>query len=194
MESKQHKLVVAVTGASGAIYAKTLLDRLKGLDSQLSDCGLIFSETSKGVWNYELGDNDYENYPWRVYDPKDLYAPMSSGSAGYRTMIICPCTVGTMGRIAAGLANDLISRAADVMLKERGKLILVLRESPYSLIHINNMKTLTEAGAIIFPASPSFYSKPQSVEALVSTVTDRVLDIAGFDIKRYRWGEKNSEI
>jgi 4-hydroxy-3-polyprenylbenzoate decarboxylase len=113
---------------------------------------------------------------------------MSSGSAGYKTMIICPCTVGTMGRIAAGLANDLITRAADVMLKERGKLILVLREMPYSLIHINNMKTLTEAGAIIFPASPSFYSKPQTIEEVVATVTDRVLDLAGFNVNRYRWG------
>jgi 4-hydroxy-3-polyprenylbenzoate decarboxylase len=187
MELKQHKLVVAVTGASGAIYAKTLLSRLKELDSQLSACGLIFSDASKGVWNYELGDTAYENYPWPVYDPKDLYAPMSSGSAGYRTMIICPCTVGTMGRIAAGLANDLISRAADVMLKERGKLILVLRETPYSLIHINNMKTLTEAGAIIFPASPSFYSKPQTIEALVATVTDRVLACAGFDVNSFKW-------
>ena len=104
-------------------------------------------------------------------------------------MIVCPCTVGTMGRIAAGLANDLITRSADVVLKERGKLILVLREMPYSLIHINNMKLLTEAGAIIVPASPSFYSKPETKEEIIATVTDRVLEIAGFQIKRFRWGE-----
>jgi 4-hydroxy-3-polyprenylbenzoate decarboxylase len=188
MIQHQHKLVVAVTGASGAIYARTLLNRLTGLQDQLSDCGLILSDTAKGVWHYELGDKAYEHYPWPIYDVNNLYAPMSSGSAGYKTMIICPCTVGTMGRIAAGLANDLITRAADVMLKERGKLILVLREMPYSLIHINNMKTLTEAGAIIFPASPSFYSKPQTIEEVVATVTDRVLDMAGFRVDRYRWG------
>lgn len=189
MEQNQHKLVVAVTGASGAIYAKVLLDRLKELNSQLTACGLIFSETARGVWDYELGNTGYEDYPWPSYNPYDFYAPMSSGSAGYKTMIICPCTVGTMGRIASGLANDLITRAADVVLKERGKLILVLREMPFNLIHINNMKTLTEAGAIIFPASPSFYSKPQTIEEVVATVTDRVLELAGFEVKRFRWGE-----
>ena len=104
-------------------------------------------------------------------------------------MIICPCSMGTMGRIAGGFSDDLITRAADVVLKERGKLIIVPREAPYSLIHINNMKTITEAGGIICPASPSFYSKPQSIEDVAITVVERVLSLAGFQFERYRWAE-----
>ena len=106
-------------------------------------------------------------------------------------MIVCPCSMGLMARIAMGISNDLVTRAADVVLKERRKLILVPRDTPYNLIHINNMRLLTEAGAIICPASPSFYSKPQSFEALAKTVTDRVLDLAGFKLDSYRWGEEN---
>jgi 4-hydroxy-3-polyprenylbenzoate decarboxylase len=113
---------------------------------------------------------------------------MASGSAGYDVMIICPCTMGTLGRIAAGVSNDLMTRAADVILKEREKLILVTREMPYSLIHLNNMKLLTEAGAIICPASPSFYSKPQTMDEVVMTVVDRVLKLAGFDFSSFHWG------
>jgi 4-hydroxy-3-polyprenylbenzoate decarboxylase len=97
--------------------------------------------------------------------------------------------MGTMARIASGISNDLPTRAADVMLKERRKLILVIRDTPYNLIHINNMKTITEAGGIICPASPSFYSKPQNFEELASTVIDRVLRLCGFEFKKYEWGE-----
>jgi flavin prenyltransferase len=103
-------------------------------------------------------------------------------------MIIIPCSMGTLGRIASGVSGDLMTRSADVMLKERKKLILVTRETPYNLIHLNNMKLLTEAGAIIFPASPSFYSKPDTIEALVMTVVDRVLRLAGLQTEGYRWG------
>jgi 4-hydroxy-3-polyprenylbenzoate decarboxylase len=103
-------------------------------------------------------------------------------------MIIIPCSMGTLGRIAQGSSNDLITRAADVVLKERRKLICVVRETPYNLIHIRNMETLTLAGGIICPATPSFYSKPQTIEAVAATVTDRVLDLAGFDISTFRWG------
>jgi 4-hydroxy-3-polyprenylbenzoate decarboxylase len=98
--------------------------------------------------------------------------------------------MGTLGRIATGISNDLISRAADVILKERRKLICVIRDTPYNLIHIRNMETVTLAGGIICPASPSFYSKPLTIEQVAATVVDRVLDIAGFDIKTFRWGEK----
>jgi len=105
-------------------------------------------------------------------------------------MIICPCSMGTMGRIASGISNDLTTRAADVILKERRKLILIARETPYSLIHINNMKTITEAGGIICPATPSFYSKPNNFEELAATVIDRALDLSGFDFKKYSWGEQ----
>jgi 4-hydroxy-3-polyprenylbenzoate decarboxylase len=116
-------------------------------------------------------------------------APFASGSAKYNTLIICPCSMGTLARIATGISNDLITRAADVILKERRKLILVTRDTPLSLIHINNMKTVTEAGAIICPATPSFYSKPQTIEEVAATVIDRVIDLAGLEQVSYRWGK-----
>ena len=191
---KQHKLIIAITGASGAIYGKMLLERLEGMQDQLETCGVIFSENAKAVWKYELGeDPDGFQHPdgagkMQVYQPGNFFAPMASGSAGYETMIICPCTMGTLGRIASGVSSDLITRAADVMLKERKRLILVPRETPFSLIHLNNMKLLTEAGAIICPASPSFYSKPATIQALVMTVVDRILILAGFELETYHWG------
>lgn len=117
-------------------------------------------------------------------------APFASGSARYEVMIICPCSMGTMGRIAAGISNDLVTRAADVILKERRKLILVTRDTPLSLIHINNMKIISEAGGIICPASPSFYSKPQSHEQIAATVVDRVIDLSGLKQESFRWNEK----
>ena len=187
----QHKIIIGITGASGAIYGKMLLERLQGLQDQIESCGVIFSENAKTVWKYELNeDPDRVLYPDRVkvYDPANFFAPMASGSAGYDVMIICPCTMGTLGRIASGVSTDLITRAADVMLKERKKLILVPREAPFNLIHLGNMKLLTEAGAVICPASPSFYSKPETIEALVMTVIDRVLSLAGFEVKTFNWG------
>jgi 4-hydroxy-3-polyprenylbenzoate decarboxylase len=141
------------------------------------------------VWEYELGNRDFENLPFKVYGPNDFFSPIASGSAGYTAMIICPCSMGTMARIATGVSNDLMTRAADVMLKERRKLILVPRDTPFSLIHINSMKTITEAGGIIAPASPSFYSRPTTFEELVLTVVDRALVLAGFELDGYRWGE-----
>jgi len=125
----------------------------------------------------------------REYDNKDFYAPFASGSSTFDTMIICPSSMGMLGRIANGVADDLITRAADVMLKERRKLIIVPRETPYNLIHINNMKLLTEAGAVILPATPSFYSRPKNIDELVLTVVDRIMDQAGFNINTGRWGE-----
>jgi 4-hydroxy-3-polyprenylbenzoate decarboxylase len=116
-------------------------------------------------------------------------APFASGSAKYNTLIICPCSMGTLARIATGISNDLITRAADVILKERRKLILVTRDTPLNLIHINNMKTVTEAGGIICPATPSFYSKPQTIEEVAATVIDRVIDLAGLEQDSYRWGK-----
>lgn len=186
---KKQKLIIGVTGASGSIYGKLLLERLAGLGEQIDRCGVVFSENAKSVWKFELGDFDETEIPFKLYRPDDFYAPMASGSAGYDVMIVCPCTMGTLGRIASGVSNDLMTRSADVMLKERRRLILVTREAPYSLIHLNNMKLLTEAGAIICPASPSFYSKPATIEELAMTVVDRVLVLAGFEIKSYRWGE-----
>lgn len=183
------KIVLAVGGSSGSIYAKVLMDSLTALQDQIEAVGVVMSDNAKFNWKYELGNEDYKNYLFDFYEKKDFMAPFASGSAKYETMIVCPCSMGVMGRIATGVSDDLTTRAADVILKERRQLILVPRDTPYSLIHINNMKAITEAGGIICPASPSFYSRPNDFEELARTVTDRVLDLAGFDLKSYRWGE-----
>lgn len=185
------KVVIAISGASGSVYSKVLLDKLRLLHSQIEATGIIMSDNARQVWKYELGDESYLDYPFTYYSKTDFMAPFASGSAKYDTMIICPCSMGTMGRIASGVSDDLTTRAADVILKERRKLILVARDTPFSLIHINNMKTITEAGGIICPASPSFYSRPQTIEEVAATVVDRVLDLAGFKHESYRWAENS---
>jgi len=182
------KLAIGVTGASGAIYAKVLFEKLLTLKDQWDEVAVVFSDNGLEVWKYELGET-LDHFPFRLYDRKNFYAPFASGSSGYHTTIICPCSMGTLGRIAHGVSDDLITRAADVMLKERRKLILVTRDTPLNLIHITNMKLLTEAGAIICPASPSFYSKPKDIHELVSTVIDRVLILAGFTLDSFKWNE-----
>ncbi len=182
------RIVVAITGASGAIYARTLLDTLLVQREQYAELGMVMSDNARQVWEYELGDRGYEEYPFKLYDKSDFNAPFASGSAQYDTMIICPCSAGTMGRIAAGISNDLTTRAADVILKERRKLVLIVRETPYNLIHINNMKAITEAGGIICPATPSFYSRPQTLTEVAATVTDRALDLCGIHAQSKRWG------
>ncbi|NVO20806.1 MAG: UbiX family flavin prenyltransferase [Bacteroidetes bacterium] len=184
----KHRIVIGVTGASGAVYAKVLFDRLSTVQDQVEACGVLMSANARDVWKHELGNSMFEQLPYKMYHPMDFHAPFASGSAGYDTMIICPCSMGTLGRIASGVSNDLMTRAADVMLKERQKLVLVVRETPYSLIHINNMKTVTEAGGIICPATPSFYSRPQTFEELAATVVDRALVLSGFQLEGYRWG------
>jgi flavin prenyltransferase len=184
------KIIIGVTGASGAVYGKRLIEKLGVMKDQVSDAGIIFSTNARDVWTYELGESDLTGFPFPVWASDNFFAPAASGSAGFDTMIICPCTMGTLGRIAAGISNDLMTRAADVILKERKKLILVTREMPYSLIHLTNMKRLTEAGAIICPASPSFYCKPVSADQMVDTVVDRVLKLAGFDFPSFEWGRQ----
>ena len=180
-------VVVAITGASGAMYAKVLLDKLSKLKNQIGEVAIVMSKNAKDVWEFELGSDSYKNYPFSYYDKDDFLAPFASGSAQYNTMIVAPCSMGSLARMASGISNDLVSRAADVILKERRKLILISRDTPLNLIHINNMKTLTEAGAVIMPASPSFYSKPQNFEELAATVVDRALDLCGFQNDSYRW-------
>ena len=187
---KKKKIIVAVTGASGSIYAKVLLQKLVQLQDQIEAVGVVMSDNAKDVWEFELHDTTFNDLPFPFYDKRDFYAPFASGSAQYDTMIVCPCSMGTMGRIAAGVSDDLITRAADVILKERRKLILMVRDTPYGLIHINNMKTVTEAGGIICPLSPSFYSRPKDFETLAATVVDRAIDLAGLDMDTFRWSEQ----
>jgi 4-hydroxy-3-polyprenylbenzoate decarboxylase len=182
------KIVVAITGASGSVYAKVLLDKLTALQSQWASLCVVMTENAKTVWQTELGNLDFEKYPVHFYQKNDFNAPFASGSGKFDAMVIIPCSMGTLGRIAAGISNDLISRAADVMLKEKKKLILVARETPYNLVHIRNMETITLAGGIICPATPSFYSRPQTVEEVAATVVDRVIDLIGLNQDTYRWG------
>jgi 4-hydroxy-3-polyprenylbenzoate decarboxylase len=187
---KKKKIIVAITGASGSIYAKLLLDNLLKLSSQIKNVGVVMSDNAKEVWRFELGNEEYDNYPFTFYHKMDFNAPFASGSAKFDTMIIIPCSMGTLGRIAHGISNDLISRAADVILKERRKLIAVVRDTPFSLIHINNLKIVTEAGGIICPANPSFYSLPKTIEEVAQTVVNRVIDLAGLEDESYRWNEE----
>ena len=183
------KIVLAITGASGSIYAKIILQKLSALKDNWNELGIVMSSNAQQVWQTELEDNSYTNLRGQLYTTQDFTAPFASGSGQYDTMIIIPCSMGTLGRIATGMSNDLITRAADVILKERRKLICVVRETPYNIIHIRNMETITLAGGIICPATPSFYSRPQTIEEVAATVVDRVLDLAGFDNSTFRWGK-----
>jgi len=187
MKSANHKLILAVTGASGSIYTQKLLEVLRNLSQPPEEIAVIFSENAKEIWKYELGTEFKVVKPAKEYDNKNFYVPFASGSSDFDAMIICPASMGILGRIANGTSEDLIARAADVMLKERRKLILVPRETPYNLVHIRNMETLTLAGAVICPATPSFYSKPVTIDDLVKTVVERIISLAGFEAGIYRW-------
>ena len=185
-----HKIVIAITGASGAIYAKLLLDKLVQMQpDSIARLAVVMSSNAATVARTELGTDVLEKYSVDYYDKGDFMAPFASGSARYSAMVVVPCSMGTLGRIASGSSDDLITRAADVMLKERRKLILCIREMPYNLLHIRNMETVTLAGGIICPASPSWYSRPQTLEALGATVTDRIVDLLGLPQQTYRWGK-----
>lgn len=184
-----HKIIIAITGASGSVYPKLLLNKLMTIKNQWSSLGIVITDNAKVVWKTELEIEDYASYDAEYFSKNDFMAPFASGSGDYDIMIIIPCSMGTLGRIAASVSGDLISRAADVILKERRKLICVVRETPYNLIHIRNMETITMAGGIICPATPSFYSKPQTIEEIAATVVDRVIDLAGLKIDTFRWGK-----
>ena len=187
MTSGNRKIIVAITGASGAIYTQQLLLKLRSMKSPPEEIAVIFSDNAKKIWEYETGAKYIAEPPAKEYANESFYAPFASGSAHYDTMIICPASMGTTGRIANGTSDDLIVRAADVILKERRRLIIVPRETPYNYIHIKNMETLILAGAIICPASPSFYSKPQNINELAMTVVNRIIDLSCFESKGYIW-------
>lgn len=181
------KLVLAGTGASGALYLQRLLDKI---DARTHEVHLVLSPYARQVIRDEL---DELRIPEGVHQQGDktMNVPFVSGSARFDAMVICPCSMGTMGRIAAGTSDSTILRAADVFLKERRKLILVPRETPWNLIHARNVCTLIEAGALIMPASPGFYSRPQTMEQLADTVVDRILDQLGLPVSgTFRWSEE----
>jgi 4-hydroxy-3-polyprenylbenzoate decarboxylase len=183
------KIVVAITGASGSVYAKVLLDKLMLIKSQWQELSVVMTDNAKAVWQHEMGNDHYRNYDVKYFGKNDFNAPFASGSGQYNTMIAAPCSMGTLGRIANGISDDLITRAADVVLKERRKLILMVRDTPFNMIHIKNMLTVTEAGGIICPAIPSFYSLPKTIEEVAATVVDRVIDLAGLQQDSFRWGK-----
>jgi 4-hydroxy-3-polyprenylbenzoate decarboxylase len=184
------KIAVAITGASGSIYARLMLQKLTQLSQQIQELSVVMTDNAREVWRTELDDESYNSFEARYFSTKDFMAPFASGSAQYDALIIVPCSMGTLGRIAAGISNDLITRAADVMLKERKRLICLVRDTPYNLVHIRNMETVTLAGGIICPASPSFYSRPQTIEQAAATVVDRAIDLAGLRNESFRWGQQ----
>jgi 4-hydroxy-3-polyprenylbenzoate decarboxylase len=181
------KIVLGIAGSSGSVYAQALIKKLATISDL--EVGVVMSTNAITNWEIEIGKFDASQIPFKVYGKQDFNAPFASGSAQYDTMIICPSSTGIIGRVATGISNDLMTRAADVILKERRKLIIVPRETPYSLIHLRNMTTITEAGGIICPACPSFYSSPESIDDIILTVVDRIIDLAQLKQSTYRWGE-----
>lgn len=182
------KILVAHTAASGAIYLRQLLEELIA-NPEVERIGLIQSRHAAEVAVWERIELP-RSPKIECFENSDLFASPASGSARWEQMVICPATVGTAGRLAAGVSERLIERAADVMLKERRRLILVVRETPLSLIHLRNLTTLTEAGAIILPAAPAFYARPTDIEGLCRSVTERVLSLLGLAESQYTWGEE----
>jgi len=183
------KLVIAATGASGTIYLQRLLAQI---DCVAHEVHLVMSTPAKQVAKQEL--DDFKVPPNVLqHSENDMNVPFVSGSARFDAMVIVPCSMATLGRIASGSSDSALLRAADVFLKERRKLIVVPRETPWNLIHARNVVTLLEAGAIILPAIPSFYSRPGSLTAVVDTVVWRILDQIGLPSPRaYRWGLENA--
>ena len=185
------KIVLAGTGASGAIYLQRLLDKI---DARAHEVHLVLSPYARQVIHDEI---DTLRVPEGViqHGDKTMNVPFASGSARFDAMVICPCSMGTVGRIAAGTGDTTILRAADVFLKERRKLIVVPRETPWNLIHARNICTLIEAGAMVMPASPGFYSRPQTIEQVADTVVDRILDQIGLPVPgAFRWSEGGGDV
>jgi 4-hydroxy-3-polyprenylbenzoate decarboxylase len=185
------KVIVAITGASGAIYAQMLVQKLCTLKQQVAEVALIASNCGKQVFVYELGENAWDNLlslSIKRYGNADFFAPTASGSARYDTMFVVPCSMGTLAHIAHGIADTLIARSADVMLKERRRLILLPREMPYSAIHLQNMLQITQAGGIVCPASPAFYTHPATIDDLVEATINRILQLADIQVDAFEWG------
>jgi 4-hydroxy-3-polyprenylbenzoate decarboxylase len=182
------RILVAITGASGAIYAQRLLDNI---DVRANEVHVVLSNYARVVMGEELPDGLHLPEGVRQHGLKSMNVPFASGSNAFDAMVVIPCTMGTLGRIAHGFSEDVLLRAADVMLKEKKKLVLVPRETPLNLVHVRNFELLLLAGATILPANPSFYTRPQTIEQLVDTVVARVLDHLGLPQQLMpRWAEE----
>ncbi|MBS2019184.1 MAG: UbiX family flavin prenyltransferase [Deltaproteobacteria bacterium] len=189
--TKKRKVVVGITGASGAPYAKRLLGVLSEM-REATEVAVCLSSTAPEVWQLECGGDIREEIgDFPVWGMRDYRAPFASGSAGWHAMAIVPCSMGTVARIAHGISDTLLTRAADVMIKERRTLVIVPREMPLSVIHLENLTTLARAGVVVQPAMPSFYGKTKTLEQAIDTVVGRTLDQLGLehDLLK-RWGEK----
>ena len=182
------RVLVAITGASGAIYARQTLQLLLA-NAEVERIGLIYSDHAEDIISAE-GESLPEDSRIVRFSNDDMWSSAASGSARWDAMVVVPASMGTVGRIAAGISRTLIERAADVMLKERRRLVMVVREAPYSLIHLRNMTTLTEAGVIIIPASPSFYFRPSNIEELCLSITTRTVEMLGLEVEHKHWGEE----
>jgi len=181
------RIVVGITGASGAPYARRLLQVLGRRDD--AEIGVCVSQTAPEVWALECGGDLRETVAQPIWGVRDYKAPFASGSAGWHAMAVVPCSMGTAGRIAHGISDTLLTRAADVMLKERRTLIVVPRETPLGLVHLENLLQLARLGAVVLPAMPSFYGKPASLDDAIDTVVGRILDNLGLDHDLLRrWG------
>lgn len=193
MKTKPFQIVIGITGASGTVYAKMLIEYLSKIKSERKiSIHVIFTDTGLKVAEHETGLDFIKNLPITVYNNDDYFAAFASGSSVADALVVVPCSMGTMGRIAHGTSDNLICRTADVVLKERKKLILVIRETPLNLIHIKNMELISLAGGIILPATPSFYLNPQSIEELVMSVIYRITDLLGIDQEIKRWGNETN--
>jgi flavin prenyltransferase len=186
---KKRKVVVGITGASGAPYARRLLEVLHQRDDV--ELGVCLSQTAPEVWALECGGDLAEAAGVPVWGVRDYKAPFASGSAGWHSMVVVPCSMGTAARIAHGISDTLLTRAADVMLKERRPLIVVPRETPLGLVHLENLTQLARLGALVLPAMPSFYGKPETLDDAIDTVIGRILDHLGFEHGLLRrWGSR----
>jgi len=183
------KIVIGITGASGAPYARRLVGVLRQRDDV--ELGVCVSQTAPEVWALECGGELRESLGVPVWGIRDYKAPFASGSAGWHAMAVVPCSMGTAARIAHGISDTLLTRAADVMIKERRTLLVVPRETPLSVVHLENLTTLARAGAVVLPAMPSFYGKPATLDDALDTVVARILDHLGLahDLVR-RWGSR----
>jgi len=186
----KRRIVVAVTGASGSLYARLLCGRLAASEA-VGEIALIVTGNGRRVAAYEDRIDWMDDPRYTLYDDGDLFGAPASGSARYDAMAVVPCSMGMAGRIASGVSDSLASRAADVMLKERRRLVFVVRETPLSLIHLRNLTALAECGAVVLPAAPSFYARPADIESLCATVTERIVALVCPEAEHYEWGAES---